>query len=227
MKILVYPSPVDSDETLVAKIPVVAGDILEMPGVFANVRQSLCRREFDENIRLNESDCEEYEESADVIDYIPVHPDMHVSRDDTEWKPHNSEVTGRFVTRNVLRQSCGPTSCKYPRNLESPRVSSPGFGNDSKMMVMRVDVTAQVTPELQRRMRFVFGSYCQKKQMEHSITPVSSATGTTVSRQTVYRRLGHIGLYDRRPVRYVPLSATHWHLRLTWSKEHALWTPKQ
>ncbi|GFU14882.1 DDE_3 domain-containing protein [Trichonephila clavipes] len=27
-------------------------------------------------------------------------------------------------------------SWKYPRNSESPRVSSPGFGNDSKMMVM-------------------------------------------------------------------------------------------
>ncbi|GFX54317.1 transposable element Tcb2 transposase [Trichonephila clavipes] len=27
-------------------------------------------------------------------------------------------------------------SWKYPRNLESPRVSSPGFGNDSRMMVM-------------------------------------------------------------------------------------------
>ncbi|GFW79896.1 hypothetical protein TNCV_3898971 [Trichonephila clavipes] len=27
-------------------------------------------------------------------------------------------------------------SWKYPRSLESPRVSSPGFGNDSKMMVM-------------------------------------------------------------------------------------------
>ncbi|GFY32508.1 transposable element Tcb2 transposase [Trichonephila clavipes] len=27
-------------------------------------------------------------------------------------------------------------SWKYPRNLESPRMSSPGFGNDSKMMVM-------------------------------------------------------------------------------------------
>ncbi|GFY23005.1 uncharacterized protein TNCV_2182661 [Trichonephila clavipes] len=37
-------------------------------------------------------------------------------------------------------------------NLESPRVSSPGFDNDSKMMVMLVDVTAQVAPELQRRM---------------------------------------------------------------------------
>ncbi|GFX05565.1 HTH_Tnp_Tc3_2 domain-containing protein [Trichonephila clavipes] len=35
------------------------------------------------------------------------------------------------------------------------------------------------------------------------------ATGTTVSRQTVYRSLGHIGLYARRPVRCVPLTATH------------------
>ncbi|GFW13533.1 transposable element Tcb1 transposase [Trichonephila clavipes] len=51
---------------------------------------------------------------------------------------------------------------------------------------------------------------------------LSSATGTTVSRQTVYRRLGHIGLYARRPVRCVPLTATHRRLRLTWSREHAL-----
>ncbi|GFV98984.1 transposable element Tcb2 transposase [Trichonephila clavipes] len=56
---------------------------------------------------------------------------------------------------------------------------------------------------------------------------LSSATGTTVSRQTVYRRLGHIGLYARRPVRCVPLTATHCCLRLTWSREHALWTPQQ
>ncbi|GFT81076.1 transposable element Tcb1 transposase [Trichonephila clavipes] len=56
---------------------------------------------------------------------------------------------------------------------------------------------------------------------------LSSATGTTVSRQTVYSHLGHIGLYARRPVRCVPLTATHCHLRLTWSREHALWTPQQ
>ncbi|GFT07436.1 transposable element Tcb1 transposase [Trichonephila clavipes] len=59
-------------------------------------------------------------------------------------------------------------SWKYPRNLESPRVSSPGFGNDSKMMVIR---------------------------------------------------LGHIGLYARRPVGCVPLTATHCRLRLTWGVE--------
>ncbi|GFV54843.1 transposable element Tcb1 transposase [Trichonephila clavipes] len=95
-------------------------------------------------------------------------------------------------------------SWKYPRNLESPRVSSPGFGNDSNMMVINRRSTAS-------------DLFCQ----------LSSATGTTVSRQTVYRRLGHIGLYARRPVRCVPLTATHCRLRLTWSREHALWTPQQ
>ncbi|GFV89149.1 transposable element Tcb1 transposase [Trichonephila clavipes] len=43
----------------------------------------------------------------------------------------------------------------------------------------------------------------------------------------VYNRLGHIGLYARRPVRSVPLTATHCRLRVTWSREHALWTPQQ
>ncbi|GFV71034.1 HTH_Tnp_Tc3_2 domain-containing protein [Trichonephila clavipes] len=56
---------------------------------------------------------------------------------------------------------------------------------------------------------------------------LSSATGTVVSKQTMYRRLGHIGLNARRPVRCVPLTATHCRLRLTWSREHALWTPQQ
>ncbi|GFT00068.1 transposable element Tcb1 transposase [Trichonephila clavipes] len=58
---------------------------------------------------------------------------------------------------------------------------------------------------------------------------LSSATCTTVSRQIVYRRLGHIGQYARRPVTCVPLTATHCRLRLrlTWSREHALWTPQQ
>ncbi|GFW70313.1 uncharacterized protein TNCV_5131391 [Trichonephila clavipes] len=43
MKSLVYASFLDSDESLVAMIAVVARDIREMPGVFANVRQSLRR----------------------------------------------------------------------------------------------------------------------------------------------------------------------------------------
>ncbi|GFU40890.1 transposable element Tcb1 transposase [Trichonephila clavipes] len=38
---------------------------------------------------------------------------------------------------------------------------------------------------------------------------LSSATGPTVSRQTVYRRLGHIGLYVRRPSRFSLQSDSH------------------
>ncbi|GFV23701.1 transposable element Tcb1 transposase [Trichonephila clavipes] len=56
---------------------------------------------------------------------------------------------------------------------------------------------------------------------------LSLATGTTVSRQTVYRRLGNIGLYALTPVRCVPLTTTHCRLRLTWNREHVLWAPQQ
>ncbi|GFX23889.1 HTH_Tnp_Tc3_2 domain-containing protein [Trichonephila clavipes] len=56
---------------------------------------------------------------------------------------------------------------------------------------------------------------------------LSSATSTSVSKQTVYRRLGRIGLYARRPVRPVLLTATHCRLQLTLSRERALWTPQQ
>ncbi|GFW62026.1 uncharacterized protein TNCV_1684571 [Trichonephila clavipes] len=38
----------------------------------------------DENIKLSESDCEESEESADIIDNIPVNPDIYVAGDGTE-----------------------------------------------------------------------------------------------------------------------------------------------
>ncbi|GFX98269.1 transposable element Tcb1 transposase [Trichonephila clavipes] len=93
---------------------------------------------------------------------------------------------------------------KYPRNLKSPRVSSPGFDIDSKMIVINRRSTAS---DLYRQL--------------------SSATFATVSRQTVYGCLEHIGLYARRPVRCVPLTPTHCRLRLTWSREHVLWTLQQ
>ncbi|GFX07828.1 transposable element Tcb2 transposase [Trichonephila clavipes] len=117
-------------------------------------------------------------------------------------------------------------------NVELPRVSSPGFNNDFKMIVMGVDVTAQVAPELQRQMRTGIYLDVTAKRNRRSIASnlsrqLSSATGTTVARQTVYRCLGHIGLHARRPVRCVPLTETHCHLRLTWSREHALRTPQQ
>ncbi|GFV03253.1 transposable element Tcb1 transposase [Trichonephila clavipes] len=87
-------------------------------------------------------------------------------------------------------------------------------------------------PELQRRMRTgIYLAVTAKRNRRNTASDLSrqlsSATGTTVSRQTVYRRLGHIGLYARRPVRCVPLTATHCRLRLTWSRGYVLWTPQQ
>ncbi|GFS59890.1 transposable element Tcb1 transposase [Trichonephila clavipes] len=101
----------------------------------------------------------------------------------------------------------------------------PGDGNMSRCY-------STGRPELQRRMRT--GIYLavtakrNRRSTESDLSrQLSSATGTTVSRQTVYRRLGHIGLYARMPVRCVPLTATHCRLQLTWSRELALWTPQQ
>ncbi|GFW18488.1 HTH_Tnp_Tc3_2 domain-containing protein [Trichonephila clavipes] len=90
-------------------------------------------------------------------------------------------------------------SWKYPRNLESPRVSSPGFNNDSKMM----------------------------KQTEHSIRPVSSALFNYQYDSLKADRVQTLRAHWSRPVRCVPLTATHCRLRLTSSREHALWTPQQ
>ncbi|GFU43732.1 transposable element Tcb1 transposase [Trichonephila clavipes] len=82
-------------------------------------------------------------------------------------------------------------------------------------------------PELQCRMRSgIYLTVTAKRNRRRTTSNPSrqlfSATGTTVSRQTAYRRIGLIGLYARRSVRCVPLSATHYRLRLTWSREHAL-----
>ncbi|GFV34713.1 transposable element Tcb2 transposase [Trichonephila clavipes] len=62
---------------------------------------------------------------------------------------------------------------------------------------------------------------------QHQTCLVSSLQLLVRQFQTVYRHLKHIGLYARRPVRCVPLPATHCRLRVTWSREHALWIPQQ
>ncbi|GFW04108.1 transposable element Tcb1 transposase [Trichonephila clavipes] len=109
--------------------------------------------------------------------------------------------------RIVGRLECGRTQLEVSEELVAPRVTTP---NEDRYIYLAV------TAKRNRR------STASDLSRQHS-----SATGTTVSRQTVYRRLGHIGLYARRPVRCVPLTATHCRLRLTWSREHALWTPQQ
>ncbi|GFW37234.1 hypothetical protein TNCV_5021321 [Trichonephila clavipes] len=69
-----------------------------VPQIEDDPRENPANRSYDsdEDIRLSESDCEESEESADVIDNIPVNPNVYVARDGNEWIPYNSNVPGRF-----------------------------------------------------------------------------------------------------------------------------------
>ncbi|GFU80072.1 hypothetical protein TNCV_579521 [Trichonephila clavipes] len=66
--------------------------------------QKVMSGDSDENIRFNESDCEEFEESADAINN-PVNPNTSITRFGTECIPHNNNVPGIFATPNILRQS--------------------------------------------------------------------------------------------------------------------------
>ncbi|GFV92779.1 transposable element Tcb1 transposase [Trichonephila clavipes] len=80
----------------------------------------------------------------------------------------------------------------------------------------------QVTTPNEDRYLAVTAERSRRSTASDQSRQLSSATGTTVSRQSFYRRLGHIGLHARRPVRCVPLTATQCRLRLTWSIEHVV-----
>ncbi|GFW51324.1 transposable element Tcb2 transposase [Trichonephila clavipes] len=55
----------------------------------------------------------------------------------TGHKKHKGSIWMFFYVVELLDDwNVDVPSWNYPRNLESPRVSSPGFGNDSKMIVM-------------------------------------------------------------------------------------------
>ncbi|GFV20797.1 HTH_Tnp_Tc3_2 domain-containing protein [Trichonephila clavipes] len=119
---------------------------------------------------------------------------------------------------------------KYPRNLESPSVISrlwERFQDDGNVSRCYSTGRPRVTAPNEDRYLAVTAKINRRGTASDLSRQLSLATGTTVSRQTVYRCLGHIGLHARRPVRCVPLTANHCRLRLTWSREHALWTPQQ
>ncbi|GFX84333.1 transposable element Tcb1 transposase [Trichonephila clavipes] len=80
-------------------------------------------------------------------------------------------------------------------------------------MEMLVDVTIQIiprvtTPNVDRCLAVILK---RNRRIRTSDLPrqLSAATCATVSKQTMDRRLGHIGLYARRLLRCIPLTATH------------------
>ncbi|GFX00389.1 transposable element Tcb2 transposase [Trichonephila clavipes] len=66
---------------------------------------------------------------------------------------------------------------------------------------------------------------CQRGSTARALgSALTVATGIRISRQTIYRRLTHTGLYARRPAVCIPLTSVHKRARLNWSLKHKHWS---
>ncbi|GFT86266.1 transposable element Tcb1 transposase [Trichonephila clavipes] len=127
-----------------------------------------------------------------------------------------------FLSGRIIgRLECGPTQLEVSEKLGiSQSVISrhwQRFQDDGN--VSRCYSTGRPRVTTPNEDRYIYLEVTTKRNRRSTTSDLSrqlsSATGTAVSSQTVYRRLGHIGLYARRTVRCVPLTATHCLLRLT------------
>ncbi|GFU35806.1 HTH_Tnp_Tc3_2 domain-containing protein [Trichonephila clavipes] len=120
--------------------------------------------------------------------------------------------------RNIGRLECGRTQLEVSEKLGiAQSVTSrfwQRFQDDGNVSRCYITGRPPVTTAIEDRYLTVTAKRIRWSTASDLSRQLSSATGTTVSRQTVYRRLGHIGLYARRPVRCVPLTPTHCRLRL-------------
>ncbi|GFY20713.1 hypothetical protein TNCV_1119471 [Trichonephila clavipes] len=83
------------------------------------------------------------------------------------------------------------------------KVSS-SFGDDWRRMEIFVDVTIQITPKTtpnEDRYLAVTAKRSRRNTASVLSRQLTAVTRVTVSRNTVYRRLRHIGLYVSKPVR--------------------------
>ncbi|GBL84644.1 hypothetical protein AVEN_191104-1 [Araneus ventricosus] len=122
-----------------------------------------------------------------------------------------------FLRGSIGRLECGRTQLEYPRL--GPSVISrlwQRFQDDGN--VSRCYSTGR--PELQRNEDRIWQLLPKETETQHQTCLVSSLQLPVRQFQgrPCTRRLGHIGLYAGRPVRCVPLTATHCRLRLAWSR---------
>ncbi|UYV84223.1 hypothetical protein LAZ67_X001577 [Cordylochernes scorpioides] len=100
------------------------------------------------------------------------------------------------------------------------------YGNSSLRHEPSKEKKVLVEKEKQLPLKTVIWSHREMRAIQLS-NELSSATGTRISRQTVYRRLHEGALYARRPMVCIPLTSAHRRARLNWCLEHHAWTHDQ
>ncbi|KFM74805.1 Transposable element Tcb1 transposase, partial [Stegodyphus mimosarum] len=126
--------------------------------------------------------------------------------------------------RIIVRLECGRTQLEVSDEIAQTVISRlwQRFQDDGNVSRRYSTGRPRVTTPNEDRYLAVTAKRNRRSTASDLSRQLSSATDTAISRQTVYRRLGQLGLYTRRPVRCFPLTATHCRLRVTWSREHAL-----
>ncbi|GFV25789.1 transposable element Tcb1 transposase [Trichonephila clavipes] len=108
--------------------------------------------------------------------------------------------------RIIGRPECGRSQLEVSEELGIPlRVISrlwQRFQDDGNVSRCNSTGRPRVTTPNEDRYLAVTAKRNRRSTASDLSRQLSSATGTTVSRQTVYRRLGHIGLYARRLSRF-------------------------
>ncbi|GFU21879.1 transposable element Tcb2 transposase [Trichonephila clavipes] len=128
---------------------------------------------------------------------------------------------GRIV--GMLESSRSQTEVTRILNVDQSRLCQ-RFQRTGDVTLQPVSGRPRVTTPRQDRY-LVISARRQRGSTARALgSALTVTTGIRISRQTVYRRLNHAGLYARRLAVCIPLTSAHKRARLNWSLKHQHWS---
>ncbi|UYV70922.1 hypothetical protein LAZ67_8001110, partial [Cordylochernes scorpioides] len=155
-----------------------------------------------------------------LIDSLPRHVSacIAVRADDLKWRAVGRMKAGQSQVEVAkwLNVNKSVVSKIWKQFIETGTIKGKEGSGRKRKTAISEDRYLVVTAKRHREMTAI--------QLSNEL---SSATGTRISRQTVYRRLHEGALYARRPRVCIPLTSAHRRARLNWCLEHHAWTHDQ
>ncbi|GFU66131.1 transposable element Tcb2 transposase [Trichonephila clavipes] len=124
---------------------------------------------------------------------------------------------GRIV--GMLESSRSQTEVSRILNVDQSVISRlrQRFQKTGSVIRQPVSGRPRVTTRRQDRYLVISARHQRGSTVRALGSALTVATGIRISRQTVYRRLNHAGLYARRPEVCITLTSAHKRARLNWS----------